>query len=102
MATEISELNIVVTHGAWPWVTQMVQVARRRHNIYLSPELHLPFPGGHEKSKRQVFLGNRFSTALPIPLPRYCPSIEKFKGMGIKEELVDKVLYENIAKLFKV
>jgi uncharacterized protein len=103
VATEIPELKIVVTHGAWPWVTQMIQVARRRHNIYLSPELHLPFPGGHEYIEAaNVFLGDRFCYGTAYPFTPLLPYYEKFKDMGIKEELVDKVLYENIAKLLKL
>jgi hypothetical protein len=103
VAAEIPDLKIVVTHGAWPWVTQMVQVARRRHNIYLSPELHLPFPGGHEYIEAaNLFLGDRFCYGTAYPFTPLLPYYEKFMGMGLKEELLDKVLYGNMAKLLKL
>jgi hypothetical protein len=103
VAAEMPELKIVVTHGAWPWVTQMIQVARRRHNIYLSPELHLPFPGGDEYiDAANIFLGDRFCYGTAYPFTPLLPYYEKFTGMGIKEELLEKVLYQNIAALLKL
>jgi predicted TIM-barrel fold metal-dependent hydrolase len=103
VATEMPELKIVVTHGAWPWVTQMIQVARRRHNIYLSADIHLPFPGGDQYVDAvNVYLGDRFCYGTAYPFTPLLPYYEKFKGMGIREELVDKVLYKNIASLLKL
>jgi uncharacterized protein len=80
----------------------MIPVARRRHNVYLSPELHLPFPGGHEYSEAaNIFLGDRFCYGTAYPFTPLLPYYETFEDMGLKEELVNKVLYENIAKVLK-
>ena len=34
-------MKIVVSHGGWPWVHQMLHIAFRRPNVYLSPDQYL-------------------------------------------------------------
>jgi predicted TIM-barrel fold metal-dependent hydrolase len=37
VARDFPELAIVVAHGAWPWVSQILHVAHRRRNVYIEP-----------------------------------------------------------------
>lgn len=37
VATDFPELRIVANHGGWPWVLELVAVAWRHPNVYISP-----------------------------------------------------------------
>jgi predicted TIM-barrel fold metal-dependent hydrolase len=41
VATDMPELDLVVLHGAWPWVTQILHVAFRRPNIHLAVDMYI-------------------------------------------------------------
>ena len=41
VAGDFPTLKIVVSHGNWPWVSEILHVAFRRSNIYLSPDMYL-------------------------------------------------------------
>jgi predicted TIM-barrel fold metal-dependent hydrolase len=103
VATDIPELKLVVNHGAWPWVTQILQVVRRRPNMYLSADIYLTFPGGDQYVDAvNVYLSDRFFYGTAYPFTPLGPYYEEFKSLGIKEEYMDKVLYKNLAELLKL
>ena len=33
-------MNIILSHGGWPWVTEAIHVAYRYKNVYLLPDLY--------------------------------------------------------------
>ena len=40
-SADFPDLRIVVSHGNWPWVSEILHVAFRRPNVYLSPDMYL-------------------------------------------------------------
>ncbi len=103
VAQDMPDLKIVINHGAWPWVPQVLQVARRWTNIYLSADLYLTFPGTNEYIEAvNVFLGDRFFYGTGYPFAPLVDYFEKFKKLGIKEEFMDNVLYKNLERLLQL
>ena len=41
VAAAFPKLRIILSHGGWPWVTEMIHVAYRYKNVYLLPDLYL-------------------------------------------------------------
>src|SRR5690606_29425019 len=41
VAADFPQLPIVVSHGGWPWVHQILHVAYRRQNVHVSPDMYL-------------------------------------------------------------
>ena len=41
VAADFPALPIVVSHGGWPWVHQILHVAYRRQNVHVSPDMYL-------------------------------------------------------------
>ena len=106
VAKDFPKLKIVISHGAWPAVMAMIEVAFMRENVYVSPDLYIngiDMPGSQEYIKAaKVFMADRllFGTAYPSrPLKE---SVEAFKQWGLSPELQDKVLYRNAARLLKL
>jgi len=103
VAIDMPELKVVVLHGAWPWVTHIVHIAFRRPNIYISPDMYVAFPGNDVLIQAaNTYLSDRlvYGTSYPFaPLDGY---FEKYQTLGIKQEYLPKVLYENASKLLNI
>jgi predicted TIM-barrel fold metal-dependent hydrolase len=82
LATRLPSLKIVIGHGAWPWIDEMLGVAFKHANVYVSPDLYFFAPGGDRLAAavggvlRDQFL---FATAYPLrPLAQTVEDCEKF------------------------
>jgi len=106
VARDFPRLKIVVSHGAWPAVMPMIEVAFMHENVYVSPDLYINgihTPGSQEYIKAaQSFMPERllFGTAYPSrPLKQ---SVEAFRQWGLPPALADQVLYRNAARLLRL
>jgi predicted TIM-barrel fold metal-dependent hydrolase len=94
-------LKIVASHGNWPWVQEIIHVAFRRANLYLSPDMYLHgLPGTADYvTAINGFLADRFlfGTAYPFcPLDDY---LARFLALPIRESVLERVLHDNAAAL---
>lgn len=98
---DFPNLKVVSSHGNWPWVTEILHVAFRRSNLYLSPDMYLPnMPGMDDYVKAaDGFLADRFLYASSFP---FCP-IKDYAGwfskLPIRPESMEKVAYRNAMNL---
>ena len=106
VAKDFPKLKIVISHGAWPQVMPMIEVAFMRENVYVSPDLYIngiDTPGSQDYIKAaRFFMGDRllFGTAYPSrPLKE---SVAAFKEWDLTPELQRNVLYGNAARLLKL
>jgi predicted TIM-barrel fold metal-dependent hydrolase len=106
VAMRYPKLRIVVSHAAWPWADQMASIALVCPNIHVSPDLYTAtahMPGARTfVDAANCFLSDRmlFGTAYPTRPLDEC--IEAFLGMGWKPSIVDKILYDNAARLLRL
>jgi predicted TIM-barrel fold metal-dependent hydrolase len=94
---DFPKLKVAVAHGGWPWVHQVLHIAFRRPNLYLSPDMYLVnMPGMDDYVKAaDGFLADRFIYATSFPL---CPAkgyLDWFKTLPIKLENMERILYRN-------
>lgn len=94
-------LKVVCSHGNWPWVTEILHVAFRRNNLYVSPDMYLPNMPGMEDYVRAAdgFLSDRFIYASSFP---FCPIkdyAEWFLKLSIRPDSMEKVVYKNALRL---
>ena len=109
VAMDFPEMKIVAGLGGWPWVPEMVGIARRHQNVYISTAGHRPryfaTPGsGWEMlmqfgntllQDRIVFASSWWTYGLPIK-----EVIQEMRDLPLKEEVKDKWLYRNALRLF--
>jgi predicted TIM-barrel fold metal-dependent hydrolase len=94
-------LRIVSSHGNWPWVHEILHVAFRRPNLYLSPDMYLVNMPGMDDYVRAAngFLADRFIYASSFP---FCP-IKGYKDwfmtLPISPENREKIMFGNAAGL---
>lgn len=94
-------LKVVAAHGAWPWVNEILHIAFRRPNLYLSPDMYFSrMPGWEEYVKAaDSFLADRMLYASSFP---FCPVKgyrDWFETLPIREENMEKVMWRNAAGL---
>lgn len=96
---DFPDLRIASAHGNWPWVHQILHVAFRRQNLYLSPDYFLSNMPGSEDFLRAAdsWLADRFLYASAFPFAPIKGYLEWFRLLPIKPENMDRILYRNAA-----
>jgi predicted TIM-barrel fold metal-dependent hydrolase len=94
-------LRIVSSHGNWPWVQQILHIAFRRPNLYLSPDYLLAnLPGMHDHLKAaDSWLCERFLYASAFPFAPIKAYLDWFLTLPIRPANMDRILYRNAADL---
>lgn len=97
-------LNVVVAHGGWPWVNEILHLAFRRPNLWLSPDMYFSrMPGWEEYVKAaDGFLSDRMLYASSFP---FCPVQgykEWFETLPIREDNLRKVMGGNARRLLGI
>ena len=102
--TDFPDLNVVVAHGGWPWVNEILHLGFRRPNLGLSPDMYFSrMPGWEEYVKAaDSFLSDRMLYASSFP---FCPVQgykEWFERLPIREENLKKVMGGNARRLLGI
>jgi len=104
VAADFPGLKIVVSHGGWPWVHQVLHIAFRRPNIYLSPDQYLANMAGMDDYVRAAdgFLADQFLYASSYPFTPVDGYAAWFKRLPIRAEAMEKIRFLNAAKLLGI
>ncbi|UCE56893.1 MAG: amidohydrolase [Desulfobacterales bacterium] len=111
VAIDFPQLRIVASCGGWPWVPELIGVARRHQNVYIDTSSHRPkylaVPGaGFEMlmqfgntllQDRIVFASGAGDLGLPIG-----QIVAEMIALPLKESVKEKWLYRNALQLFKM
>lgn len=111
VAQDFPELKIIAGHGGWPWVNEMVAVAWRNANIYIDIASYIPkylaMPGGGWEPLMKFgnsILQDRilFASTWLFMGASIKELADGVRELPLKEEVKDKWLYRNAARLFGV
>jgi len=104
VAGDFPNLKIVVSHGNWPWVHEILHVAFRRANIYLSPDMYLyKLPGMDDWiNAANGWLADRFIYASAYPLTPLLDYAEWFMTLPLHPDVMEKCVYKNAAALLGI
>ena len=97
VAGDFPQLRIAITHGGWPWVHQMLHIAFRRPNVYLSPDQYLCNMPGMQAwiDAANGFLATRFLYASSYPFIGVQAYADWFRALPIRRELRDDLMCGN-------
>jgi len=111
VAMDFPNLRIVATCGGWPWVPELVGLARRHPNIYIDTSSHRPkylaVPGsgfemlmqfGNTLLQDRIVFGSGVGE-LAVPISTI---VNETRELPLKEEVKEKWLYRNALELFKM
>ncbi|MCX2863711.1 amidohydrolase family protein [Paucibacter sp. PLA-PC-4] len=98
---DFPNLKVIVAHGGWPWVTEILHIGFRRPNMYLSPDMYFSrMPGWEEYVKAaDGFMSERMLYASSFP---FCPVKgykQWFEQLPIKPDNLEKIMGGNARRL---
>ncbi|MFI5399615.1 MAG: amidohydrolase family protein [SAR324 cluster bacterium] len=103
IALYFPNLKIVATHTGWPWVEEMIAMAWKHPNLYISTTAHSPKYWDkslvhflNSRGKGKVMFGTDF------PVLTHAASIAEIDTLGLKEEARKALLHDTAAKVFKL
>jgi predicted TIM-barrel fold metal-dependent hydrolase len=99
VAGDFPKMKLAISHGGWPWVHEILHVAFRRDNVYLSPDQYLcGMPGtGEYVGAANGYLADRFLYASSYPFISAKDYLAWFRKLPIKPEVMERVLWRNAA-----
>ena len=103
VARRFPRLEIVVHHGAWPRVDEMVGVAFLHPNVTLVPDMYIFQPGGRlyvEAANGALADQVAFGSSYPFRAMRQ--SADDYEQLGFRDDVLEKVFYGNAARLLKM
>lgn len=104
VAADFPKMKLAVSHGGWPWVHEILHVAFRRENVYLSPDQYLRGMPGTDEYIRAAngYLSHRFLYASSYPFLCAKAYLEWFRRLPIRPEAMERLLYRNAADFLGV
>jgi len=106
VAQRYPDLQIVVSHAAWPYADEMVVVALACPNVWVSPDLYAATAGmicaDTYVKGANLFLEDRTLFGSAYPVRDLQDALRDFLGMGWRPDIIPKVLWRNAAKLLKI
>jgi len=106
VAKDFPKLSLVVSHGAWPWVREVLAIAYSYKNVWISPDLYMlgvNTPGAEDYIKAaNMYLSDRtlFGTAYPTrPLVE---SVQAFDQWSFSPGVRERILYKNAHNLMRL
>jgi uncharacterized protein len=99
IAADFPDLLIVVPHAGWPYVMEFLGVAFMYRNVWLAPDFYVYIPGMPGASQyveaANFFMRDRFLFASSYPERPLKQTVEEFKRLPFRPEVLEKALYKN-------
>lgn len=103
VAVDFPKLKILCSHGGWPFSREMVAIAWRNDNVYFETSVYHFLPGAElVVEAANTIIGDKLVFASAHPFAPFKESLERFKKLPFKEEVLPKVLYQNAAQLLGI
>ncbi|MDP4025180.1 amidohydrolase family protein [Methylobacterium sp. NEAU 140] len=100
VAKRFPDLPIVCCHGFYPNVADMVAVAFRNPNVFVSPDMYTFAPGGRlYVEAANGFMRDQFLFGSSFPFRPMRQGVEDFRGLGLSEAALEAALWRNADRL---
>lgn len=98
VARDFADLTLIAIHGGWPWVTAALDVAYRRGNVFLMPDVYTFFPGSEPfHSAMNGLLSERFIFGTAYPFLPPDQALIRVRNLLPDETAAERVLWRNAA-----
>ncbi|MCQ2444779.1 MAG: amidohydrolase family protein, partial [Mailhella sp.] len=100
VASDFPEMPIIVSHGGYPWVMEMLGVAMRHANVYIDfSACTMLFNVEQYVHAANGQLMNKILFSSAHPFDRIADTLSLYAGYPFTEEAREHVMYANAAKL---
>lgn len=103
VATDLPELKIVMSHGGYPWVREMIVVAYRHRNVYFewSGMERRPWSNEYVEGVNDL-VPDKALFASAFPFFTFDVALERYASLAFKPEVRPQVMGTNAARLLKL
>lgn len=100
VARDFPELTIIVSHGGYPWVNEMIIVAQRNENVYLELSEYESFPMSEAYIQAMnTIISDKILYASAHPFVDFRQSLACYKNMPLNDDVREKTMWKNAAKI---
>ncbi len=106
VACDLPKLRLVACHAGWPWVTEMVAVARKHPNVFLefgglAPKYVGAAGSGWEVMYRFMnsVLADQVLFGTDWPVMSQTRALSEWRALGLKPAVLEKLLGSNASRL---
>nr|WP_247893243.1 amidohydrolase family protein [Azospirillum endophyticum] len=100
IARSFPTLNIVIHHGFWPHVAEIVGIAFRHPNVHIVPDMYLFLPGSRlYVEAANGFLRDQLLFGSSYPFRPMKQTVEDFLKLGFDGAVLDGLLFDNARRL---
>ncbi len=96
------KLKIILGHGGYPCVRQVIEYAPRLPNLYVCADIYMFWPGGHLYRRQIEQLQNQYIFGTSYPFSSMAEPVEQTLNFPLSESAMQKYLYGNGARLLKL
>jgi predicted TIM-barrel fold metal-dependent hydrolase len=100
IASDFPKLKLLGAHTGWPWVDELISVCYKWENVWLGIDAWMP---KYLPPSILQFINSRMGRDRCVWGTNGLPwkqSLDQIEQLGLKEEVKQKVLYENAIELF--
>lgn len=103
VARDFPELKIIISHGGYPWVNEMIMIAQRNTNVYLELSEYEFFPQSEAYIQAaNTIISDKVLYASAHPFVDFKLALKNYEKLPFKPEVREKVMYKNAAKLLNL
>lgn len=103
VARDFPELTIIVSHGAYPWVNEMIMVAQRNANVYVDISEYETFPMAEAYIQAaNTIISDKLLYASAHPFQDFKDCLKLYEKLPLTDEAREKVMYKNAARILKL
>jgi predicted TIM-barrel fold metal-dependent hydrolase len=103
IARDFPDLNLVLAHGGYPYVTESIGLAMRHPNIFLSPDCYTFSPGGTQwLEAADSILAEQIIFASAYPIYSFQDAIGLIDGYPFKPGNRERILGENARRVLAI
>ncbi len=100
LAARHPKLALIAAHGSWPWVNEILGVAYRRSNVWVTPDMYIFLPGGQMYVEAaNGYLQDRFLFGTAYPALPFKAAVNRFLALPFHDTVRPKILYQNAQRL---
>lgn len=96
VANDFPELRLIISHGAWPYIQEMIGCAFRNKNIYVECSEYEKYPGSEAFIQAaKTILQDRVVFASAHPFVHYKDAVALYDTFDFNEDIKEKIMYQN-------
>jgi uncharacterized protein len=103
VARDFPELKIIVSHGGYPWVNEMIAITQRNKNVYLELSEYEFSPMAEAYMQAiNTMIGDKVVYASAHPFEDFKIALKNYEKLPINDNVRKKVMFQNAASLLNI